>query len=125
MQFFKSIYAGAKNALRYVGWFFVTGKAEAAISAAVKILPEALDAVGVVARMTPTKTDDEILEVVRQYALPRAEKYVATAKVDYGLARLQLATDLLGTFLHSPVATNIMQTALQLAYTGYKAETAQ
>lgn len=98
------------------------GGAEKALDAVAEHLPKALAIVKLVDSLAPNKTTNEIVHVVEQYGLPSAAKYVTAAQYDKGAAMFQLASDLLEATLPAGQKTSIINAAIQLAYTSYKAE---
>lgn len=99
---------------------FRSGKAEAALTKAVGLVPRALPIVQAIAEMTPNRTDDEIILAFERYAVPFAGEYVNLPPQDRGFALLKLATSVLARELPG-VPTNLLNTAVQLAVTGHKA----
>lgn len=113
MNFLKKIIAAV------VG-FFKSGKAEAAFNKALELIPQALPIVQKIAALTPTRVDDEIVSAFAYYAVPFQSSYLALPREKRGYLLLQLATDVLAK--EAPgVATNILNTAIQMAVTGAKA----
>lgn len=103
-----------------VAWlvsFFRSGKAEEAFNAAVALVPKALPIVKQVAVLTPNRTDDEIVAAFEQYALPGAEEYLSVPREKRGVVLLQLASEILAAEVPG-TPTRIINTAVQLAYTG-------
>jgi hypothetical protein len=109
-----------KSVIQKIVAFFVSGKAEAALNQAAELVPKALPIVQEIAELAPNRTDQEILAVFQKFAVPGAAQYLATPVAQRGYVLLQLATQALS--LEVPgVATNILNTAVQLAVTGSKA----
>jgi len=100
--------------------FFRSGRAEAALNQAASLIPKALPIVEEIAALAPNRTDREIVAAFQKFAVPGAQQYLAAAPAQRGYVLLQLATQVLAA--EAPgVATNILNTAVQLAVTGSKA----
>jgi hypothetical protein len=109
-----------KLIVQKVVMFFKSGKAEAVLNEAADLVPKALPVVEQIAAMVPNKTDQEILAAFRKYAVPGAAAFLATPLPQRGYVLLHLATEVLaGEF--PGTATNILNAAVQLAVTGFKA----
>jgi hypothetical protein len=67
--------------------------------------------------MTPNRTDDEIVAAFEKFAVPGAATYLATPVGKRGYVLLQLATEIMSAQFPG-VATNVLNTAVQLAVTG-------
>ena len=113
MSFLKSI-------VQKVVFFFSSGKAEAALNQAVALVPKALPIVTAIAAETPNRTIQEIETAFQKYAVPFSSTWAATPVASRGYLLLQLATSVLSQEVPG-VATNILNTAVQLAVTGSKA----
>lgn len=103
-------------------WGFVTGdKAKAAIQRAVALVPQALPIVEMVALATPGKLDDSLVSLFNQYGIPWVEKWLSFPPEQRGMALLEASSQLLAKqFPGTPM--NIINAAVQLAYTAWKAE---
>jgi hypothetical protein len=109
-----------KRIIQKIVNFFSSGKAEAALETAAALVPKALPIVQDIAALVPNKTDQEILAAFQKYAVPGASQLLATPASQRGYVLLHLATEILaGEF--PGLATNILNTAVQLAVTGAKA----
>lgn len=109
-----------KNALKKLVEFFTSGKAEKAFNAAVALVPKALPIVQTIAALTPNKADDEIAAAFAKYAVPFNAAWLDAPRSQRGYLLLHLATEVLAD--EAPgVATNVLNTAVQLAVTGAKA----
>jgi hypothetical protein len=109
-----------KNLVSKIVAFFTSGKAEAALNAAVALVPKAVPIVQTIAALTPNKADDEIAAAFAHYAMPFSQEYLAAPRDQRGYLLLHLATSVLAE--EAPgVATNVLNTAIQLAVTGVKA----
>lgn len=95
-------------------------KAEKALLQIEDLLPDALNVVQVIATLTPTRADDEILEVAREYSAGP----VVLAQLHNGQREEALRT-LARIALQSKVRLNlkdsIANAAIELAYTVHKA----
>jgi hypothetical protein len=112
------------KALRSVGsafvGFFRSGKAQAAFEQAAALVPKALPIVTLVASLTPTLADDELVALFRRFALPYVEQYLALPKEQRGVALLKVASTQLASIAPG-TPTRILDTAVQLAYVGFRA----
>jgi hypothetical protein len=106
-----------KNLILKVVSFFSSKKAEAALLQAVELVPKALPIVKEIAKLTPNRTDDEIVAAFEKFCVPFASTYLATPPSKRGYVLLQLASQVLAARVPG-VATNILNTAIQLAVTG-------
>jgi hypothetical protein len=109
-----------KSVIQKIVAFFASGKAEAALNEAAELVPKALPIVQEIAALAPNRTDQEILAVFQKFAVPGAAQYLATPVAQRGYVLLQLASQVLSAEVPG-VATNILNTAVQLAVTGSKA----
>jgi hypothetical protein len=106
--------------LKKIGGFFASDKVQTAITTAATVAEAALPVVAVIAAMTPTKADDQILAAYRNYGIPVCETLLKTPPEKRGYALLDLATQVLQKqFPKLPV--NVIMTAVQLAVTAVKA----
>jgi hypothetical protein len=108
------------SVLRKIVTFFASGKAEAALNLAAELVPKALPIVEEIATLAPNRTDQEIAALFQKFAVPCAAQYLATPVAQRGYVLLQLATEVLSKELPG-VATNVLNTAVQLAVTGSRA----
>jgi len=106
--------------IQKIAWFFSSGKAVAALTQAAELVPKALPIVQEIATLAPNRTDQEILAAFQKFAVPGAAQCLATPVAQRGYVLLQLATAVLADEFPG-VATNILNTAVQLAVTGSKA----
>jgi len=101
--------------------FFRSGKAEAAFNTVADLIPKVLPIVQMIAALTPTKADDEILNAFSEYGIPANLAQIRTTPADQrGYLLLQLATQIASKRFPG-IATNILNSAVQLAVTGIKA----
>jgi hypothetical protein len=105
------------NLIRKLFSIFSSKKAEAALSQAVELVPQALPIVKEIAALTPNRSDNEIIAAFEKYAIPGATAYLGTPPAKRGYVLLQLATQVLASKLPG-VSTTILNTAVQLAVTG-------
>ena len=112
------------NALKKVwSWavgVFKGGPAERALDVAMQLVPWALPIVQKIAAMTPNRTDDELLALFRYYGLPVVEAYLDFPIGKRGMALLDVATALLKR-QHPGTPTSVANAAVQIAYTGLRA----
>lgn len=113
MNFFRS-------AIQKVISFFTSGKAEAALNQAVELVPKALPLVQDLAKLTPDKTVQQIAAAFQKYGVPFSQALQSTPVASRGYLLLHLATQVLANEVPG-VATNVLNTAIQLAVTGSKA----
>ena len=109
-----------KSILRRIVLFFKSGKVEAALTRAAELVPKALPIVQELATLVPNRTNQEMLAAFQKYAVPGATQFLATPQPQRGYVLLHLATQILAAELPG-VATNILNTAVQLAVTASKA----
>lgn len=109
-----------KKLIAKIVGFFQSGKAEAALNAAAELVPKALPIVQEIATLAPNRTDQEIEAAFQKFAVPIASAVLATPVAQRGYLLLQLATQVLAAEVPG-TATNILNTAVQLAVTGSKA----
>jgi energy-coupling factor transporter transmembrane protein EcfT len=110
-----------KKVLAGVASLFTSGKAQAAFDTALKYVPRAIEISKAIAALTPTRADDEIIAAFERYAVPFMPAYLSMPVSKRGYLLLSLATDVLAR--EAPgVATNVLNTAVQLAVTGERAK---
>ena len=115
------IFGAIKAAVSAVWKFFTGEKARAALDKVVALVPQALDIVRIVAALTPQRTDDEIVVACETCSIPWVDKYLALPVEKRGLVLFDIATQLLARQFPG-VATSILNAAVQLAYTAWRAE---
>jgi hypothetical protein len=106
-----------KRLMARLGAFFTSGAAEEGLTKAADLVPMAVPIVQSIARLTPNRADDEIAAAFAVYAVPLAESWKAVPAEKRGYLLLDLATQVVGR-KYPGVATNILNTAVQLAVTG-------
>ena len=109
-----------KSVIQRIVSFFASGKAEAALNLAAGLVPKALPIVQEIASLVPNRTDQEIAAAFEKFAVPMAAQYLAAPQAQRGYVLLDLATQVLAAQVPG-VATNILNTAVQLAVTGLRA----
>lgn len=110
-----------KSILSKIVKFFTGGSAEKVFNAVADLVPLALPIVQTIARLTPNRTDDEILSAFQNYGVAASIEQIRSTPADQrGYLLLQLATGVLSRRFPG-VATNILNSAIQLAVTGVKA----
>jgi len=92
---------------------------ESAINSAVALVPKAIPIVEQIAAFTPNKTDDEIAAAFRHYGEEFELAWLSTP--NKGALLLTLATKVLAQQFPG-WATNVLNTAVQLAVTATKAK---
>ena len=70
---------------------YVSGRAAQDIAAAVELTKLALPIVQRVAILTPTRSDDEIVRLFQDYAVPGAESWLQLPQAQRGRALMQVA----------------------------------
>lgn len=108
-----------KTLLAKVLLFFTGGKAAQVFETVAELVPKAIPIVNRIAELTPNKTDDEIAAAFAKYGQEFRQDMLAGG-VERGYLLLQLATRVLAVEFPS-LATNILNSAIQLAVTGQKA----
>lgn len=103
-----------KSLISKVFSFLTSPKGKAAIDTAAELVPKAAPIVAAIAALTPNRSDDELAAAFSHYGQPFASDYLALGP---GAALLHLATNVLAAEVPG-TATSIIQTAIQLAYTG-------
>jgi len=109
-----------KTIAQEVASLFGSGKAEAAFNQVVALVPKAAPIVQAIAAATPNRTTQEIEALFQKYAVPFSSGWANTPAASRGYLLLQLATTVLAQEVPG-VATNILNSAVQLAVTGLKA----
>lgn len=109
-----------KGLIQKVIAYFTSGKAEAALNTAAELVPKALPIVQEIATLVPNRTIQEIAGAFETYAVPFSQELLSTPLAQRGYLLLELATQVLAKEVPG-VATNILNTAVQLAVTGSKA----
>ena len=109
-----------KSLIRKIAEFFQSSRAEAALTSAAELVPKAIPIVQTVAALVPNKTDQEIAAAFAKYGQAFSSTWLTGPAGQRGALLLQLATQILAAELPG-VATNIINTAVQLAVTGSKA----
>ena len=109
-----------KSVVKKIVSFFASGKAEAALTRACELVPKALPIVEDLAAMVPDKNVQQIEAAFQKYGVPFSQQVLAAAPSERGYVLLDLATKVLAQQFPG-VATNILNTAVQLAVTGVKA----
>lgn len=105
------------------GWLtkYFSTRAEADLAKTRDLVGIALPIVELVTKLTPTRADDEIIALFKQFALPHVDAFLALPRDKRGLALLDVASTLLAR-QEPGVASRILHTAVQLAYTIFSAE---
>jgi hypothetical protein len=109
-----------KKIIASIAGFFKSGKAEAALTAAANLVPKAIPIVQSIAALTPNKTDNEIANAFAKYGQEFSTSWLSGPPNQRGALLLHLASEVLAAELPS-TATNVLNTAVQLAVTGIKA----
>ncbi|HUK15204.1 MAG TPA: hypothetical protein VLW65_02265 [Bryobacteraceae bacterium] len=109
-----------KSAVEKIISFFTSGRAEAALTQACELVPKALPIVQDLAAIAPDKTMEQIEAAFQKYGVPISQQLLAAAPSQRGFLLLELASKVLAQKAPG-VATNVLNTAVQLAVTGVKA----
>jgi hypothetical protein len=109
-----------KSIVQKVLSFFTSGRAQAALTEACELAPKALPIVEDLAALVPNRTIEEIEAAFQKYGVPFSQQLLATAPSQRCYLLLDLASQVLAQKFPG-VATNILNTAVQLAVTGAKA----
>lgn len=100
-------------------------KVNAALGQAETLVQQVLPVVEAIAAATPNKTDDEIVAVVKKYAVPVTIPAGPMTDADKGALLLQTAVTAAETGVSAAtgVPTSVLILAVQLAYTALRAAT--
>lgn len=94
---------------------FLTGGATKAAEIVQRIALEALPIVDLIAGLTPTRSDDEIIALFRRFALPAADYWLSIPPEKRGAALLDAGTQYLKNTKFPSVDIHLIQAGLQLA----------
>lgn len=114
-----------KAVLNKIAGWFQSPKVKVVLTQVETLISIALPLVEAVAVLTPNRTDDEIVAAYKKFGIPLLAGVQTGNAASVGNALLNLSTTLLDKKLNSEgmtAATNILNSAAQLAYTIYKAE---
>ena len=100
---------------------YFSGRASQDVSAAIEMIALALPIVERIAALTPTRSDDEIVRLFREYTIPQAETWLALPREQRGRALLQVAAVQLKR-LTPDAADRIIDLAVQLAVVQFRSE---
>lgn len=103
-----------------VAGYFQSGKAAAVFDQVAKLVEEATPIVATIEELTPNRTVKEIANAYLQFGVPLIRTVDDTPAEQRGYLLLNLATTVLGR--KYPNATNVLNSAVQLAVTGLKAK---
>ncbi len=118
----KTLLAKFRSALTGVVKVFSSGQAEKAFDTVVALVPKAMPIVRVVAMLTPTMADDEIVRLLDQYNLAGwTEAYLKLPVADRGPALQHAAATVLGTMAPG-TSRPILNAAVELAVVAMKSE---
>jgi len=117
-----NIFSAISNGLKKIWSVIVGPKAQQAIAKAASLVEQALPIVQQLSVLNPkTAKVGEVVELYKKYGVPIVSDYLENPE-SIGNALLNLATAILKRKLPESVATNIIQTAVQLAVTALKAK---
>jgi hypothetical protein len=114
-----------KKIIKSIAAFLVSDKAKRALETAASLVTIAAPIVREIAVVTPNKRVAEIAQAYAKYGVPFSSTILQSGPDGPGNALLNLATGLLRDRLpadKATLATNIRQTAVQLAVTAIKAK---
>ena len=103
---------------------YFSGRASQDVSAAIEMIALALPIVERIAALTPTRSDDEIVRLFREYTIPQAETWLSLPREQRGRALLQVAAVQLKR-LTPDAADRIIDLAVQLAVVQFRSERAE
>ena len=109
-----------KTVVQKIVSFFSSAKAEAALNRACELAPKALPIVQDLASVAPDKTIQQIEGAFQKYGVLFSRELLATPASQRGFLLLELASQILAAECPG-LATNVVNTAVQLAVTGFKA----
>ena len=109
MNFFSKLFKAVRR------WF--SERAMSDIERAAALVGPAIQIVAVVAALTPTRSDDELIELFRHYAVPGVDAWLALPPADRGRALMTVAARELKR-LTPDVGDRIIDLAVQLAVVG-------
>lgn len=101
--------------IRKVGGYFYSGRAEADVAAAAALAKSALPIVEAIAFATPTRSDDELVEVFRRYGVPAIDYYLQAPAGLRGQALAYVAGYELAK-LAPETPRRVINAAIELAY---------
>lgn len=102
-KFFQSIFA-----------WFSSDQAQQIAKSIVSYSNAALPVVELIASLTPTRADDEIIALYKRFALPKVEAYLALPKADRGAALVNAAVaELQKQFPDAPISQ--LRASIELA----------
>lgn len=117
----KAILKAAGRVIASLIQIFKSGKAQQAFDRALNLIPQALSIVEIIAKLTPTRSDDELLELFQRFGAPLIEKYLALPVMLRGDALKRVAlTELSRQSPDTP--ESILSAAIEFAYLGYRSE---
>jgi hypothetical protein len=105
--------------LRLFSYF--SGRASRDVAAAVDLTKMALPIIERIAALTPTRSDDEIVRLFRETAIPHADAWLALPIEQRGRVLMQVAAVQLKRLTPDP-ADRIIDLAIQLAFVQFRAE---
>lgn len=101
---------------------FTGEKARHVFDVIADMVPKVLPIVKTIAALTPTRADDEIIAAFERLGVPLVQNLASVPADERGYVLLKLATDAAAR-KYPGTATNILQSAIQIAVSGVKAGT--
>jgi hypothetical protein len=100
---------------------YFSGRASRDVAAAVDLTKTVLPIIERIAAVTPTRSDDEIVRLFCEYAVPQVDAWLALPSEQRGRALMQVATIQLKRLTPDP-ADRIIDLAVQLAFVQFRAD---
>lgn len=100
---------------------YVTGRAARDITTALNLVDDAMPIVRTIAAVTPTRTDDELVKLFEQFAIPQVDAWLALPANQRGRALLHVASSRLKRITPDS-ADRIIDLAVQIAVVQMRAE---
>lgn len=109
-----------------MNWFkkiltYFTGRAVDDVARALELSKTALPIVGFIAALTPTRVDDEIVDLFERFAVPGVDAWLALPKEQRGRALMQVAADQLKRAAPNEAA-GVIDLAVQVAVVQMRAQ---
>ncbi len=114
-----------KAVLSKIASWFQSPQVKVVLNQVETLISMALPLVETVSALTPNRTDDEIVAAYKKFGIPLLAGLQTSNPASVGNALLNLSTALLEKKLNAEgmtAATNILNSAAQLAYTIFKAK---
>lgn len=106
---------------RWISGLFGDPRVEQTLRLCADLTAKALPIVELVAISTPTRADDVLIALFRAHAIPGVERYLALPVEQRGPALAHASATLLMREAPEGTARNVIDTAVQTAYTAWSA----